>query len=749
MSTKPDVATPPYPRLGEIYNALAQALDTKSKNRDVERLAREGDFDWSLLSGLREDLILDPLRRYVGDDAFVHELDRFIRHVHANYLGMVSKISLDGMNRDEALPILIEHYFTLNAVGFLDVIWTEDAPDSSAFLNPDEYPLEVVFNWADPGGSRALAKAAFPETSDLALDSREKVTRWADGTQLPDLASLKLFVDALAKNGTDEQKKKAPALLKWLLLARALTWFERQSNPLNLKQFLLWHINRGHREWDIGRILSLAAIEAGKKLEVLKEPFGKLYISLTLTKPKTDGDRAKAEAELTDFAKQLEMHDSEGRSRYALEWYRGRWHVLSGEYKEALECYRLAVAHADYRAGETWKQIVAEAMALAGYLGNAKPFLKQLKHRAIALGLIAQPGGDEDVVEDWEIEELRKQFHHLFPQQGRFVEVEEPDDDVGALPFLMYDPESLANREPNYRKPDQVVTVRTIDNQVRRWSQLSLYATIGSLDVVKKLLEKGASVDALDNSDGSALLSAIQRAADSNEQEVLDLLLTYPHSKATLNQRTARKRLTPLISAIDYGEPDVVAKLLAMGADANLRGHVDDQTPLYLCIRNMGGLRAASSLRQMLLKSISSDQDLVIRETLRRYGVGVAGVFGDKRSVFDAMRNSVGHEIFGKVVDLIIEDFIGRHTAAKQLQIAEHLLAHGANPNASNDYPAAGRTPLMLAVENDSPEAVELLMRHGGDPFMKDGSGSDCRVLANGFKSGNVVKHFQLIGVMR
>lgn len=348
MSTKPKVVTPPYPRLGEIYNALAQALDTKSKNRDVERLAREGDFDWSLLSDLREDLIIAPLRQHVGDEAFIHELDRFIRHVHAHYLGMVSKISLDGMSRTEALPILTEHYFAPQAVGFLNVIWTEDAPDPSSFLNPEEYPLEVVFNWADPGGSRVLAKAAFPETSDLALDNREKVTRWADDTQLPDLTSLKLFVDALAKNGTDEQRKKVPGLRKWLLLARALTWFERHTFPLNLKRFLQWHINRGHREWDIGKILSLEAIKAGRKREMLKEPFGKVFVSLPRTKPKANGDRAKAEADLDNFAQQLETYDPDGRSRYALEWYRGRWHVLSGENEEALEHYRLAVAHSAY-----------------------------------------------------------------------------------------------------------------------------------------------------------------------------------------------------------------------------------------------------------------------------------------------------------------------------------------------------------------------------------------------------------------
>lgn len=746
MTIQPTTATPPYPRLGEIYSALAQALDTKSKNRDVERLAREGDFDWSLLSGLRETFILDPLRKYGLDDEFIDDLDRFVSYVHASYLRIVSTISLDGMSRDEALPILIEHYFAFHAVGLFQGIWSDDAPDPSAFLNPENYPLEVVLEWAAPGGSSALGKAAFPDTADL--DNREKVTRWANGTQLPDLGSLKLFLDALAKNGTDAQRKKVPGLRKWLLLARALTWFEREANPLHLRQILNRHIRNGHREWDIGKILSLAAIEAGKKLEMLKEPFGKLFVGLSRTKPKADGDRAQSEADLADFAWQLATHDPEGRSRYALEWYRGRWYVLSGQCDKALEHYRQAVAHSDYRAGAMWKEIVEEAMALAGYLGNAKPFLKQLKHRAIALGLMVPPEDTKEAVEPWEIEQLRKQFHYLFPPQGRFVEAEQPDDETGALPFLMFDPESLANREPNYRKPDQKVTVRTRDNQVRRWSQLSLHASFGSVEVVRRLLEKGASVDILDESDGSALLGAIQRAADSNEREVLDLLLSHPHRTTTLNQRTERKRLTPLIRAIDYGEPDVVAKLLEMGADPNLRGDVDDQTPLYRCIRNMGGQRAAQSIRTMTLKSLSGNRDGMQREALRRYGVGMAGVFGDKQSMFDAMRNPAGHEIFKVVTDWIVDDFLRRHTVEKQLQIARSLLAHGANPNARHVYPAAGRTPLMLAVENDTPEAVELLMRHGGDPFARDAAGHDCRMHANGFRSENVIRHFQQIGVM-
>lgn len=748
MSSKSVVAIPPYPRLGEVYNALAQALDTKSKSRNVERLAREGDFDWSLLSGLREELILAPLRRYIEDDAFIRDLDQFIQHVHASYLEIVSKISLDSMSRDEALPILVRHYFAPHAVGLLYAVWADDGPNPFSFLDPENYPLEVVLNWADPNGSHALSKAAFPGTSGQDMDSREKVVRWANGSQLPDLVSLKIFLGALAKNGTAEHKQKAPQLRKYLLLARALTWFEREGSPLPLRLILNWLVMRGDEQWDVGKILSEAAFKAGQSRRILMEPYMRVMESLDRVEPKYEGSRVKAEKALADFAQHLETHDPEGRTRYALEWYRGRLHVLSGEYEEALEHYRQAVELSDYRAGEEWKKIVEEAMTLAGYLGNKKPFLKQLKHRAIALGLITAPVAGQDVVEHWEIEDLRKRFHHLFPQQGRFCEAEQPDDDVGALPFLLYDPASLANREPNYRRPDQVVTVRAIDNQVRRWSQLSLYASFGEVDVVKKLLERGATVDILDSSDGSPLLGAIQRAADRNEREVLDLLLSYPHSKSTLNRHTARKRLTPLIAAIEYGEEDIVAKLVAMGADANLRGHVDDQTPLYLCIRNMGGLRAVSSLRHMFLKSLNSQRDPVQRETLRRYGIQITGVFGDRGLVFDDRYNPKAREIADACVDQMVKDFLRRHNTEKQLQIARSLLAHGANPNAAHSYPTAGRTPLMLAVENDTPEAVELLIRYGGDPFIRDKAGDDCLRIANGCRSEKVIRHFRRIGVI-
>ena len=51
------------------------------------------------------------------------------------------------------------------------------------------------------------------------------------------------------------------------------------------------------------------------------------------------------------------------------------------------------------------------------------------------------------------------------------------------------------------------------------------------------------------------------------QREVLDLLLARPHQVITLNALTHRKRLTPLMSAIDLGLPDVFEVLVAEGAD--------------------------------------------------------------------------------------------------------------------------------------------------------------------------------------
>ena len=49
------------------------------------------------------------------------------------------------------------------------------------------------------------------------------------------------------------------------------------------------------------------------------------------------------------------------------------------------------------------------------------------------------------------------------------------------------------------------------------------------------------------------------------------------------------------------------------------------------------------------------------------------------------------------------------------------LLKHGGNPNITNYM--FGRTPLQYAVDCGHLECVQLMVEHGGDPYLKDKQG--------------------------
>lgn len=737
---------PPYPRLGELYRALAGALDTKARDRIVDRLAREGEYDWSLLPTLQQTLITSPLRDAI-DEGFAGLVAQFVGHVHASYLRLVVNVPLDSLNRGDALPLLVEHYFAPHGVGLLlGIKQAFGGPDLMALLDPEKQPLAVVLEFFDKDGGRDLAKVAFPESTGTDRPDRELIARWASGTQHPDLQSIKRFTHRLSNRGDATMKKLARDLRRWLLVARALAWLEWES-PLPFRGFMRRHLLLGLPEVDIGRVLSLANLEAGERFSVLTMPALMLYEGLKRTTPKAPGEKARIEDSLDVFRRLCEEHDPEGRTRFHLAWLQGRWHVLSGRLDAALPYYEEAANLANYRAGDQQKQIVEEALVLAASVGAKKPLLKNLKHRAIAFGRFTNPRGD-DVIEDWEIDHLRQQFDRIFPRQGRFPEALDVDGVHEHLPFLMLDENELAQLEPDLRKPDRVRTVHGMDGQKRRWPQLRLFASVGRFDAVRTLLEHDAPVDQLDEAGGSALLCAIQHAENGGDRRALDLLLGHAHTKATLDSATTRKRHTPLICAVRYGEPDVVERLLAMGATADRRGQVDEVTPLYRCMCSIGAIRKSAWFHQYLRQALLADPDHVRREVLRRYNVSLGGVFGDERALLELLKNPRARAIFDQLVAVMVKEELGRLAEPKLLRIVELLLGAGANPNAKHEYPAHGRTPLMLAAENDSAEAFDLMMRRGGNPYQQDAQGLDCVRIAIGFRSRNVVEYQRKIGIL-
>ncbi len=96
------MTTPLCPRLGERARATCLALETMAGNGVVDRLAREGDFDWAKVDSLIDDLLAEGVRMPLGP--FAHEVfEPRLQVVHKDYCRLVLVMPLDAVDRGQAL----------------------------------------------------------------------------------------------------------------------------------------------------------------------------------------------------------------------------------------------------------------------------------------------------------------------------------------------------------------------------------------------------------------------------------------------------------------------------------------------------------------------------------------------------------------------------------------------------------------------------------------------------------------------
>lgn len=415
---------PPYPRLGECYRLLANALDTKNSNREVDRLAREGDFDWQLIPDLRQRLIRAPLQDK-SSEAFANYVMATVEIMHDEYIQMIKKIAVDALTRSETLPVLIRYQYAPRAASFLlnlsDAI---PSPSLVQLLDSDRHPIDVVFRWLEKEltvDEGQLSYALYPDSTGKNKNGREDLKRWRQGTQLISLSSISLISQDLR-----EQFKPHAHLIgactEWLITARALVFFEEQAAPyFDLRRTILSEVLCGALPVDLGWILSNLNIEAGNRLQTIKEAGLYLFEDLKRTTTKQPGDMARTRAALEHFRQLLANGDTEGICAYYLEWLMGRWYVLAGQPDAALPHYERAVDLSLYRSGENQREILKEALLLAANLRKL-PLYKRLKHRALTCDLAILPPRQDAVADREELRLIGDNFDLRFPEHGRFVE---------------------------------------------------------------------------------------------------------------------------------------------------------------------------------------------------------------------------------------------------------------------------------------------------------------------------------------
>lgn len=713
----------PFPSLGECYQLLTAAFDTKStdaaRRKQLASLA-ESDHDWSLFPKLKRELLIEPLSHLDRD--FALYLEAFVDYLQAHYLDLVKHLGLDSLSRQQALPALVEHYAA--PVGdFLQQLQRRfSGPQLPQLLDKDQFPLGVVLQWFEQqsgDSAQQLAQRLYPDSKD----ARDQLARWRKGPRQADLSSLKTLLRTLEK--VSDKPQLVADLGPWLVTARALGHFDQQLLAVGhpgFRQQVLHALLLGPAAQSGRQSLERLNLEAGQRLNILKPGAQWLREHLAPARGKAAGSQAQARQMLDDFIKLQERHDTDGRTGYFSAWFEGRWQLLSGNYSTAMRHYDAALSAALYRAGRWQLSLLEESLSLAAMLQD-RPRLKRLKHQALVLGLFTSLGLEQGpVISDWEISQLKQLFARLFPAPGFFPEAEHHSAQP-QWPILAFDPAETGKIRVDLQRPDRVIAVYTLDRQKRRYPQLLWFASEGQAEAVRALLQHGANVNLKDEAQGSALLCALQCAHDRGERSTLDLLLDQPHEAATLDQCTRKKRLTPLMQAIDMGDAEVVARLLQMGASANAPGLYPEQTPLYHCLGKLWQLQQPDKAMDKV-QSLIKQADAVSHEVLRRQLGSSAGAFG-QHALLDP--DHPPHQAILKTLLAVERE---RCDPRQLMQIAHLLLRHGADPNASHAYPCPGRTPLMLAAEDDQLELFKAMLAVGGDPLQQDEQGADCWKIA-------------------
>jgi ankyrin repeat protein len=228
------------------------------------------------------------------------------------------------------------------------------------------------------------------------------------------------------------------------------------------------------------------------------------------------------------------------------------------------------------------------------------------------------------------------------------------------------------------------------------------------------------------------------------DDTALRLVMAGKGVEKTVNKKTHKKKLLPIIQAVKSGRPEIVEILLNIGANVNLRGETDNQTALNLCVSFIGAVKYPDRFMKRLKQHPVTPELL---DGVRRYSNGAMGAILDQQSNLLNPQSEL-------IMQYIREDFkrqvIQQMTLEGMREILKLLLNAGADVNASMQSPLKGYTPLMLAIELDLEYEFSLMIQYNADldkefyhPQAK--ASINCWDLAKHHRAKNILRVLELI----
>lgn len=702
----------PFPTPYEILRAIANAMDFKHSNKLLDERAFERNFDRRELEQIITQ-IGKSVDKSIGTD-FSQLLTGFVREQVSEYLNFIGGTSACGLRREQTLPLLAQDQLTSALAKFaLKIKDAFQGPEPVFLFSFDTAAITTVLNWFE---------SAIPEWAGyiktLEKPDRDRISSWLKGKELPSSQSIALLDQKTPPESRDALKINWPQIKALLVWARAIDSIHKSISTNGIFEevrALLWGARKKSvTSTAIRDIQQSAQIQLGSTLELI----GLLQHELRRTSTKEKSAEFYREA-LSKARTLLSGTIHHKPNQYWLDWHEARWHVFNGDLISANKFYELAFKNCLFRAGINQKLIIEEALTVAACQRTPdKVFLKHLKWALINFGYdipsvtSSQPSKKfDDSIEPWEIKNWRAAFEQTFPPAGWF---ESTSYDLSTMQYGMLAAD-LDTVKPDYRHPDRVIKVGI--TWKKSMPQLVWFFMTHQYEICEKLLELGANVDVWSESNETPLMMALTPLAvfDMSPTNLDDrffrLISKYQHKPETVNLRSQKLRILPIISAVQSGKIDIVSTVLAMGADPNGKGETDEQTPLNVCLRIIGFLKKPE---KAIVNQLSMGVTPEVLDSIRRHMPSANGI-----SLNDQMKSLTNPELqkFYEVFLLVWLDRVLEHMdLASMREIATLLINSGADSNITFKSPVNGYTPLMLAAELDEVELFKLMLIHGGNP---------------------------------
>ena len=725
----------PFPSVFELIREFAKALDMKGDNNKIDELVKDPFAHYRNIKICIEEVICKPAKTYISEDA-AHTIQSLVLALLESYVGLVRTNTVISLNRDELNEILISHWLVPNLKSCLSDIDEEifNPKVTARCINGViENYIESAPNWKDI-------------RPDLSKDDIDRISYWKRGEHLPSTAYINEISAKLIQKQSDKEEQLAlsapPEKIKELLhLARMVDYFSNKVKPSQYSyggQFL--------------SKLRQKQIEKSKSLPAYTVSLTELYKLLDPKNIKPENSNQLIEAKLIKVESDISSAGHIDRHAWLIELFKARYNVASQDFKKANTHYKQSVELAIYRVGHELESLMQEALIVAALDIGKRPdkaFLSQLKGLSILFGYDipsvrpATPSKNfNDNIEDWEIDLFKSGANEMFPSSFFFDAFNWKNEVLNKGPILATMADFLGFK-PNFSKPNLVhkLSGRNIDGSkvAKRFPQLTLCILNNNLSAVKQLLEKGASVNVKTSSNESPIMLALEKINityeeyDPSERIFFDLVSQHEHQSEIVNLRSSKKRLLPIIQAVESGQSDIVEKILSLGANVDARGHVNEQTALNVCIRFIGWLKDPDKILN-ILNNVSIDDTL--RDAHRRYSGGQYGMkLEDQDPYLEDSR------AFSEVSAQYVRNVINHTSLESMYEILNVLLDNGADPNTEMLHPLKGYTPLMLAVEFDLEKEFSLMMTKGGDPLKKytapNNQSYNCWDIAKNWKAEN------------